>query len=102
MKLHSLSLRLSLPLSIALLAAHIASAATTFLWNVVSPSANNWNVNANWNPSTGNPGAGDAAVFGAVGTSANLSTVNNVVSADTTITSLFYTNTTSGTWHVTK
>src|SRR4051795_7682382 len=76
--------------------------AATYQWNVVSPAANNWNVNANWNPATGNPGVGDSAVLGAVGTAPNLSTINSVVSVDTTITSLFITNTTSGTWHVTQ
>src|ERR1051325_2363487 len=79
-----------------------ANAATTFLWNVASPGANNWNVNANWTPATGNPGSADTAVFGATGTAANATTVNNVVSVSTTVTALEYTNTTAGTWHVTQ
>jgi hypothetical protein len=37
--------------------------AETYLWNVPSPAANNWNVNANWTPFTGNPGPADTAIF---------------------------------------
>jgi fibronectin-binding autotransporter adhesin len=79
-----------------------ADAATTFLWNVASPGANNWNVNANWIPATGNPGSTDTGVFGTVGTAANSTTVNNIVSVSTAITSLQYTNTTAAAWHVTQ
>ena len=80
---------------------HSANAAS-YLWNVASPGANNWNVNANWLPGTGNPGAADAAVFGTVGISPDALTVNNVVSANTTVTSLTYTNTGAVAWHVTQ
>ena len=76
--------------------------AASYLWNVASPGANNWNVNANWLPGTGNPGSADAAVFGTTGTSPDALTVNNVVSVNTTVTSLTYTNTGVGAWHVTQ
>ena len=75
--------------------------AATYLWNVATPGADNWNVNANWSPATGNPGPADTAVFGAIGTSSGATTVNNVVSVNTTNSALSYTNTTSGQWHVT-
>ncbi len=78
------------------------SAATTFLWNVVSPGANNWNVNANWTPSTGNPGATDTAIFGTTGTSGASTVVNNVVTVNTTVAALTFTNNTGGAWHVTQ
>ncbi len=80
---------------------------TTYLWNVASPGANNWNVNGDWLPGTGYPGSAapgesaDTAVFGATGTSSASTSVNNVVSASTTISTLNYTNSTSGNWHVT-
>ncbi|HSU52750.1 MAG TPA: autotransporter-associated beta strand repeat-containing protein, partial [Candidatus Dormibacteraeota bacterium] len=95
-------LRLSLMAALCFCATQQTHAATTFLWNVASPGANNWNVNANWLPATANPGSADTAVFGAVGTAANATTINNIVSVNTTITSLVYTNTSSGTWHVTQ
>ena len=95
------SRRLFLSVSLGLLTGPVVQAGT-FVWNQATPGANNWNVNANWNPSTGNPSTADTAVFGSVGTAANSTTVNNVVSVNTTITSLVYTNTTSGTWHVTQ
>lgn len=80
------------------------SQATTFLWNVPTPGANNWNVNANWNPNTGNPGPADTALFGSIGTSPDAVTPNNVVSVDTTTTALQYTNGIAGTptFHVTQ
>ena len=86
---------------ITLLLAH-AAGATTFVWNVASPSPNNWNVDANWLPGAGNPGSADTALFGDVGTAADAFTVNNVVSVSTAITALSYTNSLAGTWHVTE
>ncbi len=81
----------------------IGTAATTFIWNVPSPGgANNWNVNANWTPNTGNPGAGDTAQFSGTGTNTSSTTVNNVVSVNTSIANLWYTQQTNGTWHVTQ
>ena len=95
------SLRLLLVLcSLAL--PRFADAATTFLWNVASPGANNWNIDANWLPGVGNPGSTDTAVFGTLGTVANSTTVNNVVSVNTAVTSLQYTNPVGFTWHVTQ
>lgn len=76
--------------------------AATFVWNVASPGANNWNVNGNWNPGTGNPGAADTALFGLTGTAADTLTINNVVSANTTVNALQFTNTTAGAYHVTQ
>ena len=87
--------------SSAITPARIANA-TPFLWNVSTPAANNWNVNANWNPNTGNPGIVDTALFGAIGTSPDALTINNVVSVNTTVSGLSYTNATSGAWHVTQ
>src|SRR6188472_2467844 len=75
--------------------------ALTYVWNVGTPGENNWNVDGNWNIS-GTPGAADTAVFGITGTSSDLFTVNNVVSVNTTITALSYTNSTAGSWHVTR
>jgi autotransporter-associated beta strand protein len=62
-------------------------------------------VDANWLPGVGNPGAIDTAVFGDLGTSFDAVTVNNVVSVDTTVSALNYTNTTADPttpWHVTE
>src|SRR5581483_4301095 len=99
----TLAARFGIPsLSVSLLLLSSSAHATTFMWNVASPGANNWNVNANWSPSTGNPGSADTALFGAVGTAGSSSTINNVVSVNTTITALSYTNATAGTWHVTQ
>jgi len=78
----------------------IQSEAAVFLWNVSSPGANNWNVNANWSPATGNPGSADTAIFGSIGTSPAANTINSVVSANTTVNTLQFTNTTSGQLHV--
>jgi autotransporter-associated beta strand protein len=79
----------------------LVSSATTNVWNVATPGANPWSTGGNWSPA-GPPGSADTALFGVTGTSANSTTVNNVVDANTTITGLSYTNTTSGTWHVTQ
>lgn len=76
--------------------------AATYVWDVATPGANNWNVNANWLPNTGNPGATDTAVFGATGTAGDALTVNNVVSVNTTASVLNFTNTTAANWHVTQ
>lgn len=74
----------------------------TFVWDNPTPGANNWNVNANWNPATGNPGAADTALFGDLGTGFDQFTANNVVSVNTTVAALSYTNSVAGTWHVTE
>jgi fibronectin-binding autotransporter adhesin len=76
--------------------------AATYLWNAASVGANNWNDNANWTPSTGNPGPADTAVFSDFGTVGDQFTVNNVVSVSTSISALLYTNLTSGLWNVTQ
>ena len=81
----------------------MANASNSFLWNVASPGANNWNVAANWTPN-GVAGAADTNSFGATGTSASSSTINNVVSQSVSISTLLYTNENgvSGQWHVTQ
>lgn len=76
--------------------------AAVYLWNAAAPGANNWNDTANWLPATGNPGAADTAIFGATGTGSDAFTINNVVSINTTVTALNFTNTTAATWHVTQ
>src|SRR5208282_2939501 len=77
------------------------AAATTYLWaGAGSPDNTNWSTTANWSPA-GSPGAADTAVFGATDTTSSSTTFNNVVSGNTTIAALNYTNTTSGQWHVT-
>src|SRR5690348_6801368 len=86
----------------AAVAASQSSNAASFLWNVATPGANDWNVSANWSPNTGTPGAADTAIFGSIGTGFDSVTPNNVVSADTTVAGLSYTNATSGAWHVTQ
>ena len=79
------------------------ASASTYLWNVPTPGANNWNVNANWSPSTGIPGPADTAMFGPFGTSPNATTINNVVSVSTFVTTLQFTNYyTAGQFHVTQ
>jgi len=82
----------------------VAKAQTTYLWNVATPGVNNWNVPGNWNvpnyPGFGGSTA-DTAVFGATGTSASSTSLNNEVSVNTTLAALNYTNTGSGAWHVT-
>src|SRR5262249_29202193 len=79
----------------------LSAPAAAFVWNVSTPGANNWNVNGNWNVANF-PGSADTAVFSATGIAPNATTINNVVSADTTVTSLLYTNVVSGQWHVTQ
>src|SRR5688572_26302032 len=88
-------------LSVSLFTTHLASGAT-FVWNIDPPGPNNWNVNANWDPATGNPGSVDTALFGDFATSFDQFSVNNVVSVSTAITALSYTNSLAGTWHVTE
>ena len=98
MKTSTNALRLLVLLLVAC-AAQVANA-TSYTWNVASPGANNWNVNANWSPSTGNPGSSDTAIFGVTGTASAQTTINNIVSVNTPITALNYTNTSQ--WHVTQ
>lgn len=68
--------------------------------NFVSVTTN-WSDTANWLP-VGTPGSADTAVFGATGTGTDGVTVNNALTANTTVAGLQYTNTTSGAWHVTQ
>ena len=86
-------------ITVAVLVAGPAGAAT-YLWNVAAPGANNWNVNANWLPATGNPSTADTAVFNATGVATSPTTVNNIVSVNTTVAGLLYTNVTG--YHVTQ
>ena len=96
----SRSLLMSTAIALALGRA-LSSQAAIYVWNVATPAANNWNVNGNWN-AAGFPGNADTAIFNATGSSANATTVNNVVSVDTTVASLAYTNIVNNTWHVTQ
>src|SRR4051812_42435609 len=93
-----------LGVSILITASPLATpAGTTFLWSVSTPGANNWNVNGNWNPATGNPSVGDTVIFGITGTnSADPITPNNIVSVNTTIATLTFSNNVANSWHVTK
>jgi len=91
----------SFALLLVLLAAQRATA-VTYVWNVAAPGGNNWNVNANWDPATGNPNSADTALFGDLGTAFDQFTANNIVSVNTAITALSYTNSLAGTWHVTE
>ena len=79
---------------------HLADAVTYF-WSQATPGSNNWIDTANWTP-TGSPGAADTAIFGLTGTVTDNLTVNNVVSVNTGITTLQYTNSGSGVWNVTQ
>ena len=83
--------------------AQVAPAATTYVWNGAnfSTATTNWSDAANWLP-TGSPGSADTAVFGANGIVSDALTVNNALTANTTVTGLQYTNTTAATWHVTQ
>ena len=84
-----------------LLAAVPSGRAASYLWNVASPGANSWNVNANWSP-VGIPGAADTALFGDLGVSPDAVTVNNVVGASAMVTALNYTNVAVSSWNVTQ
>ena len=106
--MHNISILSRILASLTVLAITASAGhAATYLWNVASPGANNWNVDANWLPATGNPGAADTAVFGDMGTSPDAVTVNNEVSVNTSVTALNFTNLTTLTadprpWHVTQ
>ncbi|HSY42856.1 MAG TPA: hypothetical protein VK811_03030, partial [Candidatus Acidoferrum sp.] len=80
-------------------------AVTNYIWNVSNPSpSSTWNTVGNWLPATGYPGAGgdtaDTVVFGSVGTVSSATSTDSVVSVNTTISTLNYTNI-GGTFHVT-
>ena len=80
-------------------------ASTNYVWNVSTPSpASTWNTAGNWLPAAGFPGAGgdtaDTVTFGSVGTGSSATSPDNVVSVNTTISALNFTNI-GGTFHVT-
>jgi len=77
-----------------------AEAQTTFLWGPAGADIN-WSTPENWSP-TGVPGILDTAVFGDADTTSDPATVNNIVNTSTTVSTLSYTNATSGAWHVTQ
>lgn len=89
----------------AVIAMTLAADATTYTWNVATAAANNWNVNGNWDGAN-YPGFGgsttDNAIFGQIGTSSSASIVNNIVSVDTTVAALSYTNAGSSAYNVTQ
>jgi len=104
MKKLSSRLLLTIAALALVLGSTLPSQAAAFVWNVATPGLNNWNAPASWNLNNGVAGTADTNIFGAVGTSPNVTTINNVVSASTTISALLYTNTAaSGTaFHVTQ
>jgi len=78
--------------------------AASFLWSANPPNgANAWSTGGNWTPS-GPPGSADTVTFGNIGTTNNATGPDNVVSVNTTITTLNYTNayTTGTSNHVTQ
>ena len=96
-------LSLTLAASALLLGCTYSTQAAGFVWNVANPAANPWNVAGNWNPN-GVAGVADTNIFGVVGTSPTVGTINNVVSANTTVSALLYTNTAAANtaFHVTQ
>ena len=106
MKSNKLTLR-SLPQVLILLLAglfvsQVAMAQTTFNWTSGSGTDTNWSTIANWDNGSLTPGSLDTAIFGATATTTNSTTINNVVDTSTTVATLQYTNSTTGTWHVTQ
>jgi fibronectin-binding autotransporter adhesin len=81
-------------------------ASTNYTWNVSAPSpTSTWNTPGNWLAAAGFPGAGgdtaDTVTFNNTGVSSSATSTNNVVTANTTISSLTYTNLAPGNWQVT-
>ena len=81
-------------------------ASTNYIWNVSSPSsASTWNTVGNWLPAAGYPGVGgdtaDTVTFNNTGVSSSATSANNDVIANTTVSTLNYTNTGNGNWQVT-
>jgi autotransporter-associated beta strand protein len=76
-----------------------ANGQITYTWSQPTVGANDWNVAGNWSASSGNsyPGtaASDIVVFGNAGIATSASTVNNIVSVNTTIAALTYALTTT-------
>lgn len=68
------------------------------VWDFGADPDRNWSAFANW--STDASPAGTAVVFGATGTTANATTVSNIVDQDHTINALTYNHTAN--WHVTE
>ena len=89
-------------LLISLFSRQDASAQATFNWTSGSGTDTNWSTIANWDNGSLTPGSPDTAIFGATATVGNAATINNVVDASTAVTTLRFTNSTSGTWHVTQ
>jgi autotransporter-associated beta strand protein len=84
----------------------VSAAVTNYIWNVASPSAaSTWNTAGNWLPAAGFPGAGgdtaDTVTFNNAGVSSSAASANNDVTANTTISTLNYTNIGTGNWQVT-
>ena len=101
-KVQSRQFRLLLTVCTVLGVVQSSQAAQIFTWNQASVAANTWNVNANWSPNTASPGSTDAAIFATTGTSGSSATINNVVSVNTTITSLNYNQNGASAFHVTQ
>jgi autotransporter-associated beta strand protein len=77
------------------------SLAVSFEWTGATGADDLWATAGNWNPS-GPPGTADSVIFGDTDPVADAFTVNNIVGANKTIAALSYTNSLSGTWHVTQ
>ena len=77
------------------------SSAATFDWTGASGTDDLWATAGNWNPS-GVPDTADSVIFGDADIVGDAFTVNNIVGANKTIAALSYTNSLSGTWHVTQ
>ena len=77
------------------------SSAAPFEWTGATGTDDLWATAGNWNPS-GPPGTADSVTFDDTDTVADAINVNNIVGANKTIAALSYTNSLSGTWHVTQ
>ena len=69
-------------------------------WDAGGGGDLNWSTFTNW--STDASPAGTAVVFGAAGTTANTTTVGNIVDQSMSVSSLTYGHTSTTAWHVTQ
>ncbi len=92
-------LRIAALVASPLIITHPASGQT--VWSGGGGVNKNWSATANWY-SGATPSASDTALFGVDATVGNATTINNTVDTTTTIAALNYTNSVSGTWHVTE
>ncbi|MDE3068484.1 MAG: hypothetical protein KGJ60_13185 [Verrucomicrobiota bacterium] len=76
------------PLTIAIAAAPSARAQTTNAWTGASGTDLNWSTPGNWTPA-GPPGPNDDAIFLDQGATNDAVSINNIISADTTVESVW-------------